>query len=65
MARIKIKDLSENQNVSQAELKKVMGGVITTPSFSTISVFDFGTLPTTLAGCGCRSMPSDPKEAGC
>ena len=65
MARVKIKDLPENQNVSQAELKKVMGGVITTPSFSTISVFDFGTLPTTLAGCGCRSMPSDPKEAGC
>ena len=64
MARIKIKDLPEDQNVSQAELKKVMGGVITT-TLTTLSPFDFGTFPTTLAGCGCRSMASDPKEAGC
>jgi hypothetical protein len=65
MVRIKIKDLPENQKVSQAELKKVLGGVLTTPRYGSLSVFDFGTFPTTLAGCGCTSMPADPKEAGC
>jgi len=64
MARIKIKDLPQNQNVSQAELKNILGGVLTS-TYTTLSAFDFGTLPTSLTGCGCRSMPSNPKEAGC
>ncbi|MBW1710645.1 MAG: hypothetical protein JRG97_11460 [Deltaproteobacteria bacterium] len=64
MARIKIKDLPANQAVSKDELKKVMGGVYAATSFDSLASFDFGSL-SVIAGCGCRSMPSNPKEAGC
>ena len=65
MARIKIKDLPQNQKISQEELKKVLGGVITKTGFSSLGSFDFGSITPTIAGCGCSGMPQDPKEAGC
>ncbi|MBW2090749.1 MAG: hypothetical protein JRI34_01315 [Deltaproteobacteria bacterium] len=65
MARIKIKNLPATKEISKEELKKVLGGVLTTTTYTSLTSFDFGTLSADIAGCGCRAMPQNPKEAGC
>jgi hypothetical protein len=73
MARIKIKNLSQNAKISQEELDKVRGGLYTlaryTPSSyvtryptrttAPITAVNWGT-PVNSTDCQCMGMPQDP-----
>jgi hypothetical protein len=51
--RIKIKDLPRDMKVSREEMKKVLGGAYTLPTFTTLSPFPKGTVFQSGGGCGC------------
>jgi len=68
MARIKINDLAKDVMISQDEMKKVFGGLISTfstqiqaPTLSTYQSINLGTLSpgTLVTGCGCMGMGQD------